>query len=136
MKNYALVLAAGKGTRFGGNDVKQFLPLAGKPIFIHAISAFEMHHSIDEIILVVPEGTQEECWHACEKNGIKKVKKVLAGGKSRQESSSIAIGSIGDTNGNVLIHDGVRPLLSQQLISNCLLALSNHGAVTTAIPIT
>jgi 2-C-methyl-D-erythritol 4-phosphate cytidylyltransferase len=134
VKTYAIILAAGCGRRFGGDVSKQFLPLHGKPIFIHAIQAFDTHPSIGEIILVVPSDAPEMCKELCSRYEISKLTKILVGGNSRQESSRIAIESIGREEALVLIHDGVRPFLSPGMISRCLLALEDHLAVTLAVP--
>jgi 2-C-methyl-D-erythritol 4-phosphate cytidylyltransferase len=103
-------------------------------IIERTIDTFERCKPIDEIILVSRPSLVESCEQICRKNHFKKIKKVIAGGNSRQESSCAAIASIDDEEAYVLIHDGVRPYLSQKIIAGCISALETNQAVTTAIP--
>jgi 2-C-methyl-D-erythritol 4-phosphate cytidylyltransferase len=134
MKTYGIILASGSGNRYGGDIPKQFVKVAGKTVFEHTISIFEEADDIDEIIVVV---TPEYRFFAEElilKNRCKKVTKLLNGGASRRESSSIGVFSIKDEEAKVVIHDCARPFLSQRIIKDCVKALEKYDAVDVAIP--
>jgi len=135
MKNYALILASGIGERIGLNIPKQFVKIAGKTILEHTICVFENHKDIDEIIITAHSNSIDFVESLVKKSGFKKVRSILEGGKTRKESSYIALNSIcADDNDNVLIHDAVRPFLSSRIIDNCIEALKTHNAVDVAIP--
>ncbi|MBR1424726.1 2-C-methyl-D-erythritol 4-phosphate cytidylyltransferase [bacterium] len=136
MKNYAIILASGSGSRFMGDKPKQFVQIGGKTIFEHSIEIFEQNERIDSIIIVVLEEYINFAQDIVAKNGYKKVMGLFAGGKTRQESSSIGVNSVPDEEANVLIHDCARPFLSQQVLNKCIDALKTHTAVNVAIPAT
>lgn len=130
---YALILASGSGSRSGLNYPKQFLEVSGKTILEHTLIAFENHKDITGIVLVCSEIYVNYCSQIIEKSKISKVIHVLAGGKTRQESSFIGLSSINQPNANVLIHDGVRPFVSSYIIDNCIKELKTYKAVCVAI---
>lgn len=132
IKNYAIILASGTGSRFGGEQPKQFVKITDKTILEHSVSAFEQSSKIDAIIVVITPG-YEKIAKDLLKN-YKKVVKILTGGEIRKESSYIGINSVDETEANVLIHDCARPLVSQRIISECVDALEKYDAVDTAIP--
>lgn len=136
MKNIAIILAGGSGSRFGADMPKQFLKVAGKMIIEHTIEAFERHPEIDEIALVSRADFVEEMQGLARKNGYRKLKKVLQGGKERYHSSLAAIEAYTDDDDRLLIHDGVRPLISHRVISDCIAALNEYKAVDVAVPTT
>ncbi len=134
MKNYAIVLASGKGNRFGGEIPKQFIEIKGKTILEHTIEVFEKSKEIDEIIVVITPEYRTLAENILHKNNYKKVSKLLNGGAIRKESSYIGVSSIEDDEANVLIHDCARPFISQEIISNCVKSLEKHSALVVAIP--
>ncbi|NIQ14443.1 MAG: ACP S-acetyltransferase, partial [Candidatus Dadabacteria bacterium] len=87
---------------------KQFLKLAGLPVLIHTLRPFEQCEEIDEIIIVSLEEYIQSTWDIVIQNNMNKVKKIVVGGKTRQESSKIGIDCCGDNTSYVLIHDAVR----------------------------
>ena len=136
--NIAVLLAGGSGRRMGGPEPKQFIQIAGRTILEHSIRAFHQHDGIDEIVIVA---------HADYIDRIReiaapypKVKHIVPGGKERYDSSLAAIGlyspQLNSTPLNLLIHDAVRPLVSQRIITDCLSALQQYKAVDVAIPCT
>lgn len=131
--NYAIILASGSGSRSGLDYPKQFLKIAGKTILEHTLIAFENHKDIKGVVLVCSAAYLHYCNEIIEKSKLSKVINVLAGGKSRQESSFIGLTSIKQTNTNVLIHDGVRPFISSDIITNCIKELQTYKAVCVAI---
>lgn len=138
MKNIAIILAGGTGSRVGGNTPKQFLPLEdGRSVLEHAIDAFEAASSIDEIAVVMHPEWIEEAEALREKNKWKKVMKVIPGGTERWESSYNAIKAYEDQDDVALwLHDAARPFVSQAILANIAEALKKHVAVTVAIPVT
>lgn len=134
MKNYGIILASGIGSRYNSDIPKQFVEIAGKTILEHTIEIFEKSPEIDEIIVVITPEYRQVGENLILKNNYKKISKLLNGGETRKDSSSIAIQSICDEEANVIIHDCARPFLSQRIIKDCINALQNHKAVGVAIP--
>lgn len=132
VKVYAIILAAGNGERLGGSIPKQFLKISGKTIIEHTIDAFEKHEQIDNIIIVINPIYKTLIEEILEKNNYSKKIDVLNGGTSRKESSYRAIFNI-DDNDKVLIHDAVRPFVSEKIIYSCIAALDIYDAVDVAI---
>lgn len=135
--NYALILAAGSGSRMGNTDKpKQFLPIYGTPLMVHTIEAFEMHEDIDGIVIVTNDTYLDQVKVWCKQYDLSKVKSVVAGGDSRQKSvynGLIALKSHLKDDDIVLIHDAARPLISSQIITNNIEECKISGAVDTVI---
>lgn len=127
MKNIALILASGTGSRSGLDIPKQFYEIGGKTLLEYSISAFEKVSLIDEIIVVANPDFVEKT---------KKLAgnyRVIVGGETRQESSYNGVMSIDkDYDANVLIHDAVRAFVTPEIISTCIEALNKHKAVCVA----
>jgi len=113
MKNYAIITAAGKGTRLPGAVAKQFRPVGSKPLLAWTIDKFEQCPAIDAIHLVV-SGEELNYTHEAvvDRFKYKKVERIVAGGKTRFDSLLCGLRSIPETANLVYIHDGVRPLVS------------------------
>ena len=133
MKTYAVILAAGSGERFASDTPKQFLKISGETVFEHSVSAFEHNDGIDEIIIVAHKDFLETCKNIVEKAGFKKVTNIVTGGSTRKESSSIGVNQIQEKEAKVLIHDSVRPLVSDEIISKCISELDIHDAIDVAV---
>lgn len=134
--NIAVILAGGSGSRVGGDKPKQFLRVAGKMIIEHTIEAFHDNPRIDEIAIVSREDYIEEVRKMVADNGYAKVKHVLCGGKERYHSSLAAISTCSNDNDRLLLHDCVRPLVTQRIINDCLDSLDRYEAVDVAVPTT
>lgn len=134
MKNIALILASGTGSRSGLDYPKQFFTVNNKTILEYTVEKFQDNENIDEIILVTNTEYVEKVKSLTKKYS--KVVNVLQGGETRKDSSFNGISSIDYPEGNILIHDGVRPLVSDEIINNCISALNRYTAVCTAIPST
>lgn len=133
-KVHAIILAAGVGKRARYDIPKQFIKIAGKTIVEHTIDIFERHRNIDNIIIVVLPMYKTLMEEIVLKNNYKKVSKILAGGETRRESSFVGLDAIKDDNDVVLMHDAIRPFLSERIISQCVSALKKYDAVDVAIP--
>lgn len=134
MKNVGIILASGTGNRYHSDIPKQFVKIAGKTVFEHTIEIFEKSKYIDEIVVVITPEYRHFAEELIIKNSYKKITKLLNGGETRKESSSIGINSIEDEETNVIIHDCARPFLTQRIIKDCVEALKSYDAVDVAIP--
>ncbi len=134
MKNIGIILASGTGNRYNSDVPKQFVKIAGKTVFEHTIDIFEKSPDIEEIIIVITPSYRHFAEELLIKNNYKKIVKMLNGGETRKESSSIGINSIEEDEANVVIHDCARPFLSQRIIKDCVKALEKYNAVDVAIP--
>lgn len=135
-RNIAVILAGGVGTRLGLSTPKQFFKVAGKMVVEHTIDAFERNSHIDEIAIVSNPMLISEFEDIVLRNGWKKVKKILKGGKERYDSSLSAINAYASDDVNLIFHDAVRPLVSQRIINDVAEALHHHHAIDVAIPAT
>ncbi|MCW2749836.1 MAG: 2-C-methyl-D-erythritol 4-phosphate cytidylyltransferase, partial [Aeromicrobium sp.] len=134
LRNVAVVLAGGTGTRVGLSIPKQLIKIAGKTIIEHTIAAFEASPLIDEIIVLMAPGHLDPVRAIVQGGGYGKFTQNVEGGVTRNDSTSRALEALGSEECNVLFHDAVRPLVSQTIISDCVTALATHEAVDTAIP--
>lgn len=134
MKNIAIILAGGSGRRMGNALPKQFLKVNERMVIEHTIDAFEHSPSIDEIAVVTHPDYVEEMKQIIASNLWKKVAQVLLGGKERTDSTLSALRAYTNDDDRLLIHDGVRPLVSEQIIKNVCETLEHHDAVNLAIP--
>ncbi|MHB8908187.1 MAG: 2-C-methyl-D-erythritol 4-phosphate cytidylyltransferase [Syntrophales bacterium] len=136
MKTLAIIPAGGAGRRMGASVPKQYLPLAGIPVILHTLRAFQSALVIDEIYLVVPEGDIPEITSGIVAHyGLTKVSRVLAGGPERQDSVRNALAHVRDEHGIILVHDGVRPFVSGELIRRAVTAADQCGAATVGVPV-
>ena len=128
--NSAVIFAGGTGSRMNSKVLpKQFLKIYGKPVIIHTLEVFENCDEIDEIVVVILQGWERYLQCLLEQYRITKVKKVVIGGETGQQSIYNGLKEISD--GIVLIHDGVRPFISSQLIKeNIETARVNKIAIT------
>ena len=127
----AVVVAGGSGTRFGGD--KLMADLAGVPVLVHALRAFDRSPLINEIVLVTRKEILGEMAEFCARYGIQKVTRVVSGGKTRLESSYVGVASVSPKCGVIAIHDGARPLVTQNVIENALWQANRKGAAVPAV---
>jgi 2-C-methyl-D-erythritol 4-phosphate cytidylyltransferase len=118
MKKTALIVAGGAGIRMGTDQPKQFLEIAGKPVLMHTLEIFRQFDPALSIILVLPEAYQEYWNLLCVKSGFMIPHQIVNGGSTRFQSVKNGLETI-IHEGIVFIHDGVRPLVSQQTIHRC-----------------
>ena len=137
--NYALIFAGGCGRRMNSKSrPKQFLELHGKEIIIYTIEHFEKHPDIEGIMVVCIKEWIDYLKRILDKNGIKKVKWIVPGGETGQDSIYNGLKVLHDNCKNediVLIHDGVRPLIDEQLITENIESVKNHGSAITVAPV-
>lgn len=135
--NIAVILAGGVGSRLGLDKPKQFMKVAGKTVLEHTVEAFQRHHKIDEIVIVMHANFVHDAEEMVLKNRWTKVKRILNGGKERYESSLVAIRAYANHQNrdtiNLIFHDAVRPLVSMRIIDDTIVALGKYDAVDVAI---
>ncbi len=132
MKNYAVILASGSSSRFGDKIPKQFIKIDEKTILEKSVEAFEINKNITDIIIV----TNPDYIDLSEKlllNKYEKIKKIVSGGKTRQESSRIGVSLVKEDEANILIHDAARPFVTQKIINECINNLEKYDALGVAI---
>jgi len=137
--NIALLTAAGNGSRMHQDIPKQFLSVDNKPIIVYTMEAFQSHPSIDAIIVVTIDSWKDVLWAYAKQFNITKLKWVVPGGKSGQESINNGLQELKkyvEPNDVVMIHDGNRPLVSEDIISDSLAVYSQHGSAVAVIPCT
>lgn len=135
-KVITIIVAGGKGKRIGANISKQFLHLNGKPILAHTLKVFEDCNSIDSIIVVSHPDDIDFCQQNIIKNfGFKKVIKVVKGGKERQDSVRNGLNAAPESYGITVIHDAVRPFVSQSIIENSIRTAKRTGASVVCVPV-
>ena len=125
-----IIVAGGKGLRMGNATPKQYIKINGKMILEHTIEKFQGLGSIKEIILVVPKDDVSFCEKEL-KCG--KVKKIVAGGENRRDSVYNGLKCVSEKSEIVLVHDGVRPFVSAEIINNVIDAVKEHGSAVTAV---
>lgn len=134
MKKIAMIFAGGTGQRMGGEIPKQFLKVCGKEIIIHTLEIFEANENVDEIYVACIEDWIPYLKDLIRKYTVSKVVKIFPGGKTGQDSIFLSLDEAKKNNENaiVLIHDGVRPLVDQETISNCVRGVVEYGSAITA----
>ena len=131
IKIKVIIPAGGRGLRLGGNIPKQFQLLGGLPILYRTIDAFQRHKMVTEIVVAVPPDYVQDV----KKYGFDKVLDVVEGGNCRASSVNIALRTI-SKGGIVLIHDGARPLVSEEIIKAVAYKTNKYGAAVACTPIT
>lgn len=130
----AIVLAAGKGTRMNSKIQKQFLEVEGKPVIYYSLKCFQESLLIRDIILVTGEESLSYCKEEIVKRfGFSKVKKVTAGGKERYDSVYAGLCACDNTD-YVLIHDGARPFVTEEILERTCLSVKETGACVVGMP--
>jgi 2-C-methyl-D-erythritol 4-phosphate cytidylyltransferase len=132
----AIVPAAGEGTRFGGAIRKQFIALSGLPILSHTLRALAAAQTLEAVIVVVPPGEESIGREALRLAGIDTETEVVPGGRERQDSVYNGLKRARPDTDLVLVHDGVRPFVSREVILAAIEAAKEWGAAVTAVPVT
>lgn len=129
----AIVLAAGSGSRMNSQEKKQFMDLNGLPVVAWSLLAFEENPAIDDVILVTGEEDLERALNICLKLKLSKVKNVVAGGDLRFRSVYNGLLALSPEADYVLIHDAARPLVTQEVIRNCIKGAVMKRACVAAV---
>ena len=136
LKTIAIIPAGGAGRRMQGSVSKQYLLLGTLPIYVHTLARFQKSEAIDAIYLVVPpEDVDDVQASVVQRYGFTKIVKVLPGGKERQDSVGNGIDALDDDVDVIVIHDAVRPFISDALIRQAALEAAASGAAVVAVPV-
>ena len=138
MKSIALIFAGGYGQRIGSDIPKQFLKICGREIIIHTLELFELNNEIDEIYVVCIREWIDHLKHLLEKYDIDKVVSIVPGGETGQDSIFIGLSEIAKNEDDaiVLLHDGVRPLVTEKTICNAVKSVREHGSAVPVVKCT
>lgn len=129
----AVIVAAGSGTRFGSDKLRA--ELGGKPVLSYCLEAFEQSSLVTEIVLVTRQERLDAAAELCQELGITKLSQVIIGGETRMASSFAGVMAASDDSDIIAIHDGARPLVTEQLIDEAVWAAYRHGSAVPALPV-
>ena len=140
MKNIVLIIAGGVGARMGQDIPKQFINVYDKPVIVYTLEAFQKHPSIDAIEVVCLDGWHDVLWAYAKQFGIAKLQNIVSGGKNGQDSIRNGLYDIASRhNGSddiVLVHDAIRPMVSNDIISDNIRVCRQYGNAITVVPCT
>ena len=135
--NIAVIIAGGVGSRMGQDLPKQFINVYDKLVLIYTLESFQKHPQVDAIELVCIDGWHEIVWAYAKQFNITKLKWIVSGGKTGQESIRNGVyGLEGKANpdDNIIIHDGIRPLVEPSVLSDVISKCSQYGNAVTSMP--
>ena len=133
MKLTVIIVAGGKGLRMGGDLPKQFIPLQGKPVLMHTVETFYKWDSSACIIIVIPEEHESYWKMLCKELNFTVPHRIVYGGETRFQSVLNGLREAED-EGLIAVHDGVRPFVSQEVISSCFKVAKFFGTAIPVIP--
>lgn len=135
--NVAVIIAGGSGHRMGQDIPKQFINVNDKPILIYTLESFQQHPQIDAIEVVCIDGWHDVLWAYAKQFNITKLKWVVSGGSTGQESIRNGIYNLERECNNddiIIIHDGIRPLVDDSVISDIIIKCKKYGNAVTSLP--
>lgn len=135
MRVTALIPSAGLGKRMGVERPKQFLIINGLPILVYTLKVFESAPEVDEVNLIIHKGEEDHCQKIIEEYNLKKVLKIVFGGKTRQESVYNGLKEVNSETDIVVVHDAVRPFVTSDMIKKSIKAAGYSGGAVVAIPV-
>lgn len=133
----AIIIAGGSGVRMGQSTPKQFIKVLDKPVLIYTLEGFQNHPLIDNIEVVCLDGWIEYLNEEAKKYGITKLKWVVSGGKSGQESIRNGVFNLENKLSDddiVVIHDGIRPLVDESVLTDVIEKCKIHGNAVSSLP--
>ena len=135
--NIALIIAGGSGHRMQNEVPKQFLNVYDKPVIVYTLQAFQKHPNIDEIGVVCIDGWHEVLRAYARQYQIDKLKWIVSGGENGQSSIRNGVFEAERRYAPediILIHDAIRPMVSQEIISDCIIQCQKHGSAISVLP--
>ncbi len=135
--NVAVIIAGGSGHRMGQDIPKQFINVYDKPVLIYTLESFQNHPMIDAIEVVCIEGWQDILWAYAKQFNIDKLKWVIPGGGSAQESIRNGVYNLKEhcsDKDNIIIHDGIRPLVDVDVLNDVIDKCNQYGNGVTSLP--
>lgn len=137
MSNVVIIIAGGVGSRMGANIPKQFIKVNGKHVLAYTCESFQKNTLIDAIEVVCIDGWEDEVWRYKERYGITKLLWITKGGNTAQESIRNGVyylkGKVSDDD-NIIIHDGIRPLVDDTVIDDLIEKCNKYGNAVTSMP--
>lgn len=137
MKKIALIIAGGSGSRMGQDIPKQFINVYDKPVLIYTLESFQNHPQIDAIELVCLDGWHDIVWAYAKQFNITKLKWIISGGSTGQESIRNGVYNLEDKcdkDDIIIIHDGVRPLVDEAVLSDVIIKCEQYGNAVSSMP--
>ena len=131
----AIIVAAGQSMRMGGDTSKQFILIDGVPVIVRTLKAFEIAERIREVVIAARQEDIPQMYALIQDYEITKVKQIITGGETRQESVFRAIAQVDENADFLAIHDGARPLIRPQEIDLAVSAAVEHGAAALGVPV-
>ena len=135
--NVALIIASGSGRRMNQDIPKQFINVYDKPVIIYTLEGFQRHPEIDAIEVVCLDGWHDLLWAYAKQFNIDKLKWVISGGNTAQESIRNGVYNLEDKccdTDTIIIHDGIRPLVDESVLSDVILKCEKYGNAVTSMP--
>lgn len=135
--NIGLIIAGGSGQRMQQNIPKQFLTVEERPVIVYTLEAFQNHPDIDAIAVVCIDGWENMLWAYANQFNITKLKHIVPGGQNGQDSIRNGVYELEkhySADDVVLIHDAIRPMVSPEIISDCIVKTRKHGCAISVIP--
>lgn len=137
MANICLIIAGGSGSRMHQDIPKQFLTVNERPVIVYTLEAFERHPQIDAIAVVCIQGWEQVLWAYAKQFNITKLQYIIPGGVNGQESIRNGVFELEkhfNPEDFVLVHDAIRPLVSEEIITDCIQVANKYGNAVTVIP--
>ena len=137
MRTHAIIIAGGVGSRMGFDIPKQFVNVFDKPVLTYTLEGFQRHPDIDSIVVVCIDGWQDFVRRNAEQYGITKLDMIVDGGGTGQESirnGVFALEGIAEDDDIIVIHDGIRPLVDSEVLSDVVRVAKLHGNAVTSLP--
>lgn len=137
MSNIAIIIAGGSGSRMGQDIPKQFINVYDKPVLIYTLESFQRHPQIDAIEVVCIDGWHDILWAYSRQFNIDKLKWVVSGGKTGQESIRNGVYNLegkAEADDTIIIHDGIRPLVEPSVLTDVISKCSQFGNAVTSLP--
>lgn len=135
--NVAVIIAGGSGQRMGMDIPKQFICVYDKPVLLYTLEGFQKHPQIDAIEVVCIEGWEETVWSYARQYNITKLKWMVPGGATGQESIRNGIFNLEDKCGPddiIIIHDGIRPMVDAEVLTDVIVTCRRYGNAVTSMP--
>ncbi len=137
MANIAIIIAGGSGHRMGQDIPKQFINVYDKPVLLYTLEGFEKHPLIDEIEVVCIDGWHEVLWAYAKQFGISKLKWIVSGGGTGQESIRNGVYNLeghAKPEDIIIVHDGIRPLVDETVLTDVIMKSREFGNAVTSMP--
>ena len=133
----AIIIAGGSGHRMGQDIPKQFINVYDKPVLIYTLESFQKHPQIDAIEVVCIDGWHDVVWAYAKQFGINKLKWIVSGGETGQESIRNGVYNLQNKVADddvIIIHDGIRPLVDESVLTDVILKTCKYGNAVTSLP--